>query len=69
LVDSIPSALFFGKEYLMKTREMFGNDPYTYGLKGNRTMLETLIDFSYEQGLITKKPKVEELFAASTLEL
>jgi hypothetical protein len=32
-------------------------------------MLETLIDFSYEQGLITKKPKVEELFAASTLEL
>jgi 4,5-dihydroxyphthalate decarboxylase len=69
LVDSIPSALFFGKEYLMKTQEMFGNDPYIYGVKGNRTMLETLIDFSYEQGLITKKPKVEELFAASTLEL
>jgi 4,5-dihydroxyphthalate decarboxylase len=69
LVDSIPSALFFGKEYLAKTQEMFGNDPYTYGVKGNRKMLETLIDFSHEQGLITKKPKIEELFAESTLEL
>src|SRR6266536_5021532 len=29
LVDSIPSALFFGKEYLTRTQEMFGNDPYT----------------------------------------
>jgi 4,5-dihydroxyphthalate decarboxylase len=69
LVDSIPSALFFGKEYLTRTQEMFGNDPYTYGVKGNRKMLETLIDFSHEQGLITKKPKIEELFAQSTLEV
>jgi 4,5-dihydroxyphthalate decarboxylase len=69
LTDSIPSALFFGKEYLTRTQEMFGNDPYTYGVKGNRKMIETLIDFSHEQGLITKKPKIEELFAQSTLEL
>jgi 4,5-dihydroxyphthalate decarboxylase len=69
LVDRIPSALFFGKEYLTKTQEMFGNDPYPYGIKGNRKMLETLIDFSHEQGLIIRKPKVEELFAESTLEL
>ena len=69
LIDSIPSALFFGKEYLTRTQEMFGNDPYTYGVKGNRKMLETLIDFSHEQGLITKKPKIEDLFAQSTLEL
>jgi hypothetical protein len=32
-------------------------------------MLETLIDFSYEQGLITTKPKIEDLFARSTLDL
>jgi hypothetical protein len=32
-------------------------------------MLETLIDFSHEQGLISKKPKVEELFAESTRDL
>jgi 4,5-dihydroxyphthalate decarboxylase len=69
LVDSIPSALFFGREYLAMTREMFGDDPYPYGIKANRKMLETLIDFSHEQGLTSKKMQVEELFAASTLDL
>jgi 4,5-dihydroxyphthalate decarboxylase len=69
LVDSIPSALFFGREYLAMTREMFGNDPYPYGVKANRKMIETLIDFSHEQGLTSKKMKVEELFAESTLDL
>ena len=69
LVDSIPTGLFFGKEYLEMTQEIFGNDPYPYGVKANRKMLETLIDFSHEQGLITKKPKAEELFAASTRDL
>jgi 4,5-dihydroxyphthalate decarboxylase len=69
LVDSIPTALFFGREYLAMTQEMFGNDPYPYGFKSNRKMIETLIDFSYEQGLTTKKMKAEELFAESTLEL
>ena len=69
LADSIPSGLFFGKEYLAMTREIFGGDPYPYGLKANRKMLETLIDFSHEQGLITKKPRVEDLFAESTRDL
>jgi 4,5-dihydroxyphthalate decarboxylase len=69
LVDSIPSGLFFGKEYLAMTQEIFGADPYPYGVKANRKMMETLIDFSHEQGLITNKPKVEELFAESTRDL
>jgi 4,5-dihydroxyphthalate decarboxylase len=69
LADAIPSALFFGKEYLAMTQETFGSDPYPYGIKANRKMLETLIDFSHEQGLITKKPRVEELFAESTRDL
>jgi 4,5-dihydroxyphthalate decarboxylase len=69
LADTIPTALFFGREYLAMTQEIFGADPYPYGVKANRKMLEALIDFSHEQGLITKKPKIEELFAASTLGL
>jgi 4,5-dihydroxyphthalate decarboxylase len=69
LVDSIPSALFFGREYLAMTQETFGKDPYPYGVKSNRKMLETLIDFSHEQGLTAKKMKAEELFAESTLDL
>jgi len=69
LMDSIPSALFFGKEYITKTQKMFGADPFPYGIKANRKLLETIIDFSFEQGLITKKPKIEELFAESTRDL
>jgi 4,5-dihydroxyphthalate decarboxylase len=69
LLDSIPSGLFFGKEYLAMTQEIFGADPYPYGVKANRKMLETLIDFSHEQGLTSKKAKIEELFAESTRDL
>ena len=69
LVDSIPSAMFFGKEYLARTQEIFGSDPFPYGIKTNRKLLETLVDFSHEQGLIAKKPKIEELFAESTRDL
>jgi 4,5-dihydroxyphthalate decarboxylase len=69
LLDSIPSGLFFGKEYLAMTQDIFGVDPYPYGVKANRSMLETLIDFSHEQGLTSQKAKVEELFAESTRDL
>jgi 4,5-dihydroxyphthalate decarboxylase len=69
LKENIPTGLIFRDEYYAKTREIFGNDPFPYGVKANRKMLETLIDYSYEQGLSKKKFKVEELFAPSTLEL
>lgn len=69
LADSIPSAMFFGKEYLAKTQDIFGSDPFPYGIKANRKLLETLVDFSHEQGLIARKPKIEELFAESTRDL
>jgi hypothetical protein len=32
-------------------------------------MLATLIDYSHEQGLTSKKFQIEELFAPSTLDL
>jgi len=69
LVERIPSALFFGLEYLSMTRDIFGDDPFPYGLKANRPMLELLIEYSHEQGLTSNKMKVEDLFAQSTLDL
>jgi 4,5-dihydroxyphthalate decarboxylase len=69
LLESIPSGLFFGKEYLAMTEEIVGADPYPYGVKANRGMLQTLIDFSHEQGLTKQKAKIEELFAESTRDL
>jgi 4,5-dihydroxyphthalate decarboxylase len=69
LRDTIPSGLVFGAEYLAKTREIFGADPYPYGIRANRGMLQTIIDYSYEQGLTKEKQRIEELFAPSTLDL
>ena len=69
LAESIPSGLIFGAEYLARTREVFGDDPFPYGIRNNRRMLETIVDYSYEQGLTTERLKIEELFAPGTVEL
>ncbi|HWP29594.1 MAG TPA: ABC transporter substrate-binding protein, partial [Chloroflexota bacterium] len=63
---SIPSALIFGREYLAQTRRLFGDDPFPYGLKANRPMLETLVAYSHEQGLTPERLNIDELFAPST---
>ena len=49
-------------------REILGPDPWAYGLEANRHVLETLVQYTYEQGLISKKLDVDSLFAKSTLE-
>ena len=42
---------------------IFGPDPWQYGLtERNRKTLDTLVGFSFEQGLIRKKPPLEFLF-------
>jgi 4,5-dihydroxyphthalate decarboxylase len=69
LLERIPTALFFGPEYLAMTREMIGDDPFPYGINANKAMLETIIGYSHEQGLTPRKMKAEELFAESTLDL
>ena len=42
---------------------ILGPDPWQYGLtENNRNNLDTLIGYSHEQGLIKKKPALEQLF-------
>ena len=69
LVESIPSALFFGPEYLKRTQDIIGEDPFPYGIKANEAMLETITTYSYEQGLTPEKMNYKGLFAENTLEL
>ena len=69
LLERIPTALFFAPEYAAMTREMIGDDPFPYGVKANKVMLDAIIAFSHEQGLTQRKMTVEELFAQSTLDL
>ena len=69
VAERIPSLLVFGRDYLANTRKILGDDPYPYGLNANRKMLDTVYDFAVEQGLVDKKPKLEDLFAASVVDL
>jgi 4,5-dihydroxyphthalate decarboxylase len=55
---------------LEETRGVMGDNFYSYGLTdNNRKTLETLFQYSYEQGLASRRLTIEELFHPSTLEL
>ncbi|MDH3446454.1 MAG: ABC transporter substrate-binding protein, partial [Deltaproteobacteria bacterium] len=44
-------------------REIFGPDWWPYGLEANRHVLEALIRYMGEQGLLRKPVKLEDIFA------
>jgi 4,5-dihydroxyphthalate decarboxylase len=50
-------------------RQILGDDPWPYGLEKNRHVVETLMTYLYEQGLIERKLPAEQLFAPNTLDL
>jgi 4,5-dihydroxyphthalate decarboxylase len=49
--------------------EITGADPLPYGIAPNRPMLEALVRYAKEQGIISRPIRVEELFAQGTAEL
>jgi 4,5-dihydroxyphthalate decarboxylase len=49
--------------------EITGADPLPYGIAPNRPMLEALVRYAKEQGIISRPVTVEELFAQGTGEL
>ena len=53
---------------LEEQKQLFGNDPYPYGIKENLNVLNTFVDYSFEQGLIDRKPSLSELFSTSTID-
>lgn len=51
------------REAWEEQQDILGPDPWEYGLtKRNRHILETLVGYSHEQGLIKRKIPLEELF-------
>ena len=50
-------------------RSALNTDPYPYGVKDNRKVLETIAEYSHEQGLTPRVIGLDEVFAPSTLEL
>ena len=62
-------SLVWFRDPLEEQKSILGVNPWPYGLAANRNVLETLIGYLHEQGLISRKLRVEELFAQNTLEL
>jgi 4,5-dihydroxyphthalate decarboxylase len=55
--------LVWYREAWEEQESMFGTDPWQYGLtEGNLKTLETLVGYSFEQGLIKRKMPMDELF-------
>ncbi|MDH3998378.1 MAG: ABC transporter substrate-binding protein, partial [Desulfuromonadales bacterium] len=52
-----------------ETRKLMGENFWSYGIEPNRKTLEALFLYSHEQGLASKRLKIEDLFYPSTLEL
>jgi 4,5-dihydroxyphthalate decarboxylase len=48
---------------LDEIRDVFGDDPWPYGVEDNRPTLEALVRYMHEQHFIAKKMPIEELFA------
>jgi 4,5-dihydroxyphthalate decarboxylase len=44
-------------------------DPMAYGVKGAGKVLETIAQYVHEQGLTTRRVRLDEIFASSTMDL
>jgi 4,5-dihydroxyphthalate decarboxylase len=67
-IQAMNSPIVWIESHLLEEAVLFGKDPLPYGLRQNRKTIETLIEYSLEQGLINVGPSMEELFAPNTIE-
>ena len=58
----------FLTEWAEESRQLMGDDPFSYGLRGNEQNLATFLRYSHEQGLCDRLLEPADLFAAETLQ-
>ena len=51
-----------------RTRALLGDDFWPYGVDPNRLTLDTMARYSFDQGLATRRLRVDEMFAATTID-
>lgn len=66
-LEDVPLGLVFRWEFYSQVRAWFGPDPFPYGFRANRPVLERIAQHSYEQGLTPEVIDVASLFAPSTI--
>jgi 4,5-dihydroxyphthalate decarboxylase len=52
----------------MKEQTAVWGDPWKYGIKANKTTIDTFIKYNVEQGMIRSTPSYADIFAAGTLD-
>jgi 4,5-dihydroxyphthalate decarboxylase len=62
LRQSPPALMVFGAHYLQEIDEVFGPDPFVYGVQANAKAFDMVQDFSVQQGLTERKQAWEEIF-------
>ena len=58
----------FVEDNLARAKALMGDDIWSYGLSGNRNVLETFLRYHHAQGLSPRKVDVDELFHPATVE-
>jgi 4,5-dihydroxyphthalate decarboxylase len=53
--------------YGRKMRDLFGGDPYPFGIEENRPTLELFLQYTFEQGIAHRHAKPEEIFPAGIM--
>ena len=56
------SLFVFNQQYAAEERDVFGSDPWVYGVKANAAAIDMVQTISVEQGLTSRKAPIEELF-------
>lgn len=56
-------------QHVDETAAVMGNDPFAYGLDGNRRILEKFLEYCQMQGLTERRVRIEELFVPEILAL
>jgi 4,5-dihydroxyphthalate decarboxylase len=67
LNDRAGFSVVYLRERLKEQFEAWG-DPFQYGIKANRSTIDTMIRHNHEQGMIRTKPSYQEIFAEGTLQ-
>jgi 4,5-dihydroxyphthalate decarboxylase len=63
-----PAYLYFDHSDRANQEKMVGNDPFPFGIKKNRQMLEMLFHNSHAEGLTQRLAKIEEVFSPGLLD-
>jgi len=66
-LNTLSVALPMLEAHAEETDALFGPDWWPYGIKSNEAALSTFLDYTLEQGLITPKLEIGQLFSPETL--